>query len=115
VKVRFWVVSEKGTSLRDRLNGYLSKDRKRESDDAKYQVRLKRRQKHDRRSGWSWVHSRGGGKGVVRYRWNPRLKILECWAVTKVGNRPSQIIGEFVETLLDSQRVAIKSIHIDVG
>lgn len=33
----------------------------------------------------------------------------------EAGNRPSQIIGEFVETLLDSQRRAIKSIHIDVG
>jgi len=41
--------------------------------------------------------------------------ILECWAVTKMGNRPSQLIGEFVESVLNSQRRKIKSVHIEVN
>jgi hypothetical protein len=41
--------------------------------------------------------------------------MLECWAVTQKGNRPSQIIGEFIEMLLDTQKTAINSIHIEVG
>jgi hypothetical protein len=38
VKVRFWVASEKGPSLRDRLNGFFSKDRKRESEQASIHI-----------------------------------------------------------------------------
>jgi hypothetical protein len=115
LKARFWVVSKKAGSLRERVNDRLNQDRPRTNDDAKYPVRLKRQKRRDRSRGWSWVHSRYRGRGAVRYRWNPRLKILECWAVTKQGNRPSQLIGEFVETLLDSQPRAIRSIHIEVG
>jgi len=32
-----------------------------------------------------------------------------------MGNRPSQLIGEFVEAVLNSQRRRIKSIHTEVG
>jgi hypothetical protein len=113
MKVRFWVVSARGTSLRDSLNNDLTKDRTRKTN--RYPVRLQQQQKIDRPEGWSWVHSRSGGKGAVRYRWNSQLQILECWAVTKGGNRPSQLIGEFVESVLNSQRRGVKSIHIEVG
>ena|SRR2546425_256852 len=115
MKVRFWVVCGKGPSLRDLLNDRLGRDRRRLEDRAKYPVRLKRERKVDRRHGWSWVQSRNRARGVVRYRWNSQLKILECWAVTRAGNRPSQLIGEFVETLLDAKPGRIKSIHIEVG
>lgn len=113
MKVRFWVVSAKGTSLRDSLNNDLTKDRAR--NNKRYPVRLEKERKSDRPEGWSWVHSRNGGMGAVRYRWNQQLEILECWAVTKGDNRPSQIIGEFVETVLSSHKRKIKSIHIEVG
>jgi hypothetical protein len=97
MKARFWVVCEEGISLRGRLNAKLTRDRRRPDDSAKDPVRLKRQKNRDRRRGWSWVHSRKRGRGAVRYRWNPRLRILECWAVTRHGNRPSQLVGEFVE------------------
>jgi len=113
MKVRFWVVSAKGTSLRDSLNNDLTKDRARKNK--KYPIQLQRERKIDRHEGWSWVHSRNGGSGAVRYRWNSQLQILECWAVTRGGNRPSQLIGEFVASILNSQRRKVKSIHIEVG
>lgn len=113
MKVRFWVVSAEGRSLRDSLNNDLTKDRGRKNK--RYPVQLQQERKIDRPEGWSWVHSRNGGKGAVRYRWNAQLQILECWAVTKEGNRPSQLIGEFVESVLNSQRRKVKSIHIEVG
>ena len=115
MKVRFWVVSAKGQSLRESLNNDLDKDKGRPEGRMKYPVRLQKEHKIDRSPGWSWVHSRQGGKGAIKYRWNPHLMILECWAVTKMGNRPSQLIGEFVESVLNSQRGRIKSIHIEVS
>ena len=115
MKARFWVVGEGAGSLRARMNARLKKDRKRTTERAHSPLILKRHRKSDRRPGWSSAHSRNGGRGAVRYRWNARLKILECWAVTRGGNRPSQIIGEFVETVLDYSNRKIKSIHIDVS
>lgn len=103
------------TSLRDSLNAVLTRDRRRADNNAHYPILLKKQRKATRRRGWSWVPSRHGAKGAVRYRWNPQLKILECWAVTSHGNRPSQLMGEFVETLLDSRKAGVKSIHIEVG
>ena len=113
MKVRFWVVAK--TNLRGSLNKHLDSDQSRSNDNAYYPVKLAKQKKGDRPEGWSWVRSRYQGKGSVRYRWNYKLKILECWAVTKEGNRPFQIIGEFVETVLNSQKHKVKSIHIEVG
>ena len=113
MKCRFWVVGNSGRSLRDLINQKVAEDRGRPETIVRYPVRLKRALKAERRRGWGWVHSRYGGRGVVRYRWNAQLRILECWAVTKAGNRPAQIIGEFVETLLGSARGRIKHIHIE--
>ena len=115
MKVRFWVVSAQGQSLRESLNNDLDKDRDRPEEKMKYPVRLEKAHTPDRFPGWSWVHSRTGGKGSIKYRWNPHLHILECWAITKMGNRPSKLIGEFVESVLNSQRRRIKSVHIEVG
>jgi len=115
MKARFWVVSNKGASLRDSLNADLVKDKLRPSEKWKYPVRLMQSKKADRSRGWSWAHSRYEGKGSVRYRWNHQLKILECWTVTKTSNRPYQLIGEFVEAVLNSQKKNVKSIHIEVG
>ncbi len=106
--VRFWVVGKK-TNLRKALNSTLS------LSSSKHPIKLKKQKKLARQSGWSWVHSSWGGKGALKYRWNSHLRILECWTVTKAGNRPSQLIGEFVETLLDSQRGRVRNIHIEVS
>ena len=51
MKVRFWVVSARGTSLRDSLNNDLTKDRTRKTN--RYPVRLQQQQKIDRPEGWS--------------------------------------------------------------
>lgn len=115
MKARFWVVSGTGYSLRGSLNDDLARDRERADDRAKYPVRLQKELSQTRSEGWSWVHSRNSAKGAVRYRWNSQLKILECWAVTKGGNRPFQLIGEFVESVLHSQGKKVRSIHIEVG
>ena len=114
MKARFWVVCTRGRSLRELLNDRLASDQGRKDESAKYQVRLKKDRKVDRRKGWSWVHSRNGGRGAVRYSWNRQLRMLECWAVTREKNRSSQIIGEFIETLLDTTRRRIKHIHVEV-
>lgn len=114
MKARFWVVCTKGRSLRDSLNERLASDRHRSDEAAKYQIYLKKERKLDRRHGWSWVESRNAARGVVRYRWNRQLRMLECWAVTRGGNRASQLMGEFIETLLDTHRRRIKHIHVDV-
>jgi hypothetical protein len=115
MKVRFWVVAAKQRSLRGSLNKDLDVDWSRDGEKAYYPVKLVKQKKEGRPEGWSWVRSRYEGKGAVRYRWNTQLKILECWAVTKGGNRPFQIIGEFVETVLNSQKHKVKSIHVEVG
>jgi hypothetical protein len=115
MKARFWVVGNSGGSLRESLNLHLSKDRSRSNEKAKFPVCLKKAHAVDRPEGWSSIRSRYYVKGAVRYRWNNQLKILECWAVTKGGNRPFRLMGEFVESILSSQGNRVRSIHIEVG
>jgi hypothetical protein len=115
MKARFWIVGKSSFSLRDALNADLARDNERPEDKKRFQMTLARQRKVTRSPGWSLVHSLNDGKGSIRYQWNRELNILECWAVTKGGNRPSQVIGEFIEAVLDSQRAKIKSIHIEVG
>ena len=115
MKARFWIVGKTGISLRDALNTDLARDKDRPKAKKRFPVQLAKQHKADRSPGWSWVHSGNGGKGSIRYQWTRDLNILECWAVTKGGNRPSQLMGEFIEAVLNSQRAKIKSIHIDVG
>src|SRR5881227_1660452 len=113
MKARFWIVGKTKISLRHALNTDLARDKGRAKK--RFPVELAKHHKADRSPGWSWVHSGNGGKGSIRYQWNRDLNILECWAITKGGNRPSQLMGEFIEAVLNSQRAKIKSIHIDVG
>lgn len=113
MKACLWAVGKQPESLRKFVNESLAKDNARRTP--MQPVSLEQQKKSDRKGGWSWIHSRNGGKGSLKYRWNGQLKILECWAVTKSGNRPSQLIGEFVETLLNSQKKRIRSIHIEVS
>lgn len=113
MKARLWVVGKQSESLRKSLNHTLARDSDRVNP--KQPVRLKKQKKQDRPDGWSWVLSRNGGKGSLKYRWNSHLRILECWAVAKVGNRPSQLMSEFVETLLSTQKPRVRSIHIEVS
>ena len=114
MKARFWVVGN-GDSLRESFNTHLSKDRTRDNGKAKFPVCLKKAHDVERPEAWSSIRSRYYAKGAVRYRWNSQLKILECWAVTKGGNRPFRLMGEFVESILSSQGKRIRSIHIEVG
>jgi len=113
MKARLWVVGKKPESLRRELNDTLS--RVGERTKPKHPVRLNKEWKRDRPDGWSSIRSTNGGKGSLKYRWNPQLRILECWAVTKAGNRPSQLIGEFVEMILSTQKPRVRSIHIEVS
>jgi len=115
VKARFWVVGNVKGSLRESFNIHLSRDRSRSNERAKFPVCLKKAHTADRPEGWSSIRSRYYVKGAVRYRWNAQLSILECWAVTKGGNRPFRLIGEFVESILASQSKRVRSIHIEVG
>ena len=61
--------------------------------------------------GWAKIHSTEA-HGVINLEWHSRTGVLICRVVTKLGNKPNSIIGDFIDYLLARQQSRILSIHI---
>lgn len=62
--------------------------------------------------GWAKIHSAHEAHGVINLEWHGRTGVLICRVVTKFGNKPNSIIGDFVDYLLARHQSRILSIHI---
>ena len=62
--------------------------------------------------GWAKIHSAGDVSGAINLEWHARSKTLICRVVTKLGNKPNSIIGDFVDYLLARHQSRILAIHI---
>src|ERR1044071_7504529 len=49
--------------------------------------------------GWATIHSQKA-HGVINLEWHSRTGVLICRVVTKLGNKPNSIIGDFIDYLL---------------
>ena len=62
--------------------------------------------------GWAKIHSAREAHGVINLEWHSRTGVLICRVVTKLGNKPNSIIGDFIDYLLARQSSRILAIHI---
>ena len=61
--------------------------------------------------GWAKIHS-AEAHGVINLEWHSRTGVLICRVVTKLGNKPNSIIGDFIDYLLARHSSRILAIHI---
>jgi hypothetical protein len=69
-------------------------------------------QRPGRPHGWAKIHSAGEAHGVINLEWHGRTGVLNCRVVTKFGNKPNSIIGDFIDYLLARHQSRILAIHI---
>jgi hypothetical protein len=62
--------------------------------------------------GWAKIHSARDIHGAINLEWHARSRTLICRVVTKLGNKPNSIIGDFVDYLLARHQSRILAIHI---
>ena len=62
--------------------------------------------------GWAKIHSARDLHGAISLEWHGRSRTLICRVVTKLGNKPNSIIGDFVDYLLARHQGRILAIHI---
>src|SRR6476661_593778 len=65
-----------------------------------------------RPDGWARFHSAREAHGVINLEWHSRTGVLICRVVTKLGNKPNSIIGDFIDYLLARHSSRILAIHI---
>jgi hypothetical protein len=62
--------------------------------------------------GWAKIHSSREVHGAINLEWHGRSGTLICRVVTKFGNKPNSIIGDFIDYLLARHQSRILAIHI---
>jgi hypothetical protein len=62
--------------------------------------------------GWAKIHSARDLHGAINLEWHARSSTLICRVVTKLGNKPNSIIGDFIDYLLARHQSRILAIHI---
>ncbi|HMC25632.1 MAG TPA: hypothetical protein VKH14_09170 [Candidatus Udaeobacter sp.] len=68
-------------------------------------------QRPGRPHGWAKIHSETA-HGAINLEWHARSSTLICRVVTKLGNKPNSIIGDFIDYLLARHQSRILAIHI---
>ena len=68
-------------------------------------------QRPGRPHGWAKIHSEAA-HGAINLEWHGRSGTLICRVVTKFGNKPNSIIGDFIDYLLARHQRRIIAIHI---
>src|SRR5260370_29085091 len=62
--------------------------------------------------GWAKIHSARDLHGAINLEWHASSGTLICGVVTKLGNKPNFIIGDFIDYLLARHQSRILAIHI---
>ena len=92
MKTVIQVLCKRGPSLREAISS---------DTHLEYQyLKLVRGKKQGRSPGWAKVHSNRGCAGAINIDWNSTSQTLMCWVVTKKGNKPFDIAGDFISYLL---------------
>ena len=99
------VVCTKGPSLREKI----VKDRKLQ----KFLLEVSEEKRTDRSHGWAKLHStEQDRRGAINVEWQADTNMLLARVVTRSGNWPSLIIGDFVGYLMANQKSRIQAINI---
>jgi hypothetical protein len=96
------------TSLRERIGN----DEKLEA----WRLRVIRRHKQGRKPGWAKIGSTEAEvRGTINVVWDGSARILTCRVVSKMGNKPSQLIGDFMAYLIERHRRTIRTVNLFPG
>jgi hypothetical protein len=68
-------------------------------------------QRPGRPHGWAKIHS-DAAHGAINLEWHARSSTLICRVVTRFGNKPNSIIGDFIDYLLARHQRRIIAIQI---
>jgi hypothetical protein len=99
------VVCKRGPSLREAIVKHRRIDR--------WQLRVAWQKQPGRPRGWAKIKSTEPDRpGAMNIEWDANTSILLCRVVTKGGNRPNLIIGDFVDYLLGRFKRRIEAINI---
>jgi hypothetical protein len=76
-------------------------------------LRVVRQKQPGRPRGWAKIVSTEPDRpGAINVEWDANTSILLCRVVTKGGNRPNLVIGDFVDYLLGRFKRRIEAINI---
>lgn len=99
------VVTSGRGSLRDKIMSDPQLERK-------FKLVPSEHQRPGRPHGWAKIHSARGAHGAINLEWHARTCVLICRVVTKFGNKPNSIIGDFMDYLLARHQSRILAILI---
>lgn len=99
------VVCTSGPSLREKI----AKDAKL----GEYFLKVSEEKRNDRSRGWAKVHStERDRRGAINLQWLADTNILLARVVTRSGNKPNMIVGDFVDYLIARHKKRIEAINI---
>ena len=99
------VVCTRGVSLREKIA----------NDKAlgKHLLQVTEEKRTDRARGWAKIHStERDRRSAINVQWLAATNILLARVVTRSGNKPNRIIGDFVDYLIARHKSRIQAISI---
>jgi hypothetical protein len=99
------VICTSGPSLREKI----AKDPRIDA----FLLRVSESRRSDRARGWAKVHSTERDRpGAINLQWLANTNILLARVVTRRGNKPNMIVGDFVDYLIARYKKRIEAINI---
>lgn len=99
------VVCTKGSSLREKIANDRALGR--------HLLQVTQEKRPDRSRGWAKLHStERDRRGAINVQWLAATNILLARVVTRSGNKPNLIIGDFVDYLIARHKKRIQAISI---
>ncbi len=96
------VLCTKGPSVREEI-----------ANDAKldgYGLQVVREKQAGRAPGWMKLRSSDSARGALNVEWDAQSSVLSARVITRGSRRPSPIVGDFVNYLLDRHRSRVQTI-----
>lgn len=105
MQILIQVICRKGPSLREKVvkDARLSR----------HSLKVTEERRSDRPRGWAKIHStEPDRRGAINVQWLADTNILLARIVTRSGNKPNLIIGDFVDYLLARHKSRIEAINV---
>ena len=102
MQILIHVLCTKGESVREAI-----------ADDhrlSKFGLEVTREKQAGRQPGWMKIRGTDSTRGVLNVEWDSQSAVLTARVVTRGSRRPSPIVGDFVNYLLDRHRSRVQTI-----
>jgi len=81
-----------------------------------WRLKVIRKQKPGRKPGWAKIGSTDPEiRGTINIVWDSAAHILTCRVLSKMGNTPSDLIGDFMAYLVERHRRSIRTVNLFPG